>query len=292
MNSAGISCEIRRKWKPRKKKSHKGDFGRVFILAGSEGYTGAAYLAASAALFTGAGLITLGVPQKVYAILARRLAEVMTLPFPSTPSGSFSLRALKPALNFLQNQSVLALGPGLSRNFETQKFAAALVLKNTRPLVLDADGLCAFNNRPELLRKIKAAAIITPHTGEFERLFGLKVSLSDSDRKQKALWAAKTFGIYVVLKGARTVVAAPDGKFFLNSTGNPGLAKGGSGDVLTGMIAALLGQKFSPWDACRFAVYLHGLSADLAVKKTGEASLTARDLIRFLPGAILKIRRI
>lgn len=290
--TGNISSEIRRKWKPRKKKSHKGDFGRVFILAGSEGMTGAAHLAAAAAAKSGAGLVTLGVPQKVYTVLARRQAEVMTRPFPSTPAGTFSLRAVKPVLKFLKSQDVLALGPGLSQHSGTQKFVQKILAKNRLPLVLDADGLNALKGKAGLLKKIKTPVIITPHPGEFARLFGKKVSNSVKDRKQKVLWAAKGFGVYAVLKGSQTVVAHPDGRGYVNQTGNPGLAKGGSGDVLTGIIAALLGQKFTAWDAARFGVYIHGLGADLAVRKTGEASLTATDLIESLPAALLKLRKI
>lgn len=291
-NSSELLRKIRKSWKPRKKNSHKGDFGRVFILAGSEGLTGAAYLTAAAALKTGAGLVTLGVPRKVYTVLARRNAEVMVRPFPSTPAGTFSSAALKPALSFLKSQDILALGPGISQNPQTQKWVRRIILKNDLPAVLDADGLNAFQNNPDLLKKIKKTLILTPHPGEFARLFGKTVSLSEKDRETKAVWAAKTYGVYVVLKGSRTVVAGPKGEIYKNSTGNPGMAKGGSGDVLTGIIAALLGQKFSAWDAACFGVYIHGLSGDLAVRKTGEVSLCASDLIDRLPDAVLKIRGI
>ncbi len=287
-----ISYEIRQKWKPRKRDSHKGSFGKVFILAGSEGYTGAAHLVAAAALKTGAGLITLGVPEKIYKILARREAEIMVRPFPSTSSGSFSSQSVKPVSNFLKTQNILALGPGISTHPETQKWARNILMKNDLPLVLDADGLNALKGDAGFLKKIKTPAILTPHPGEFARLFGKRVSNKDKDRKIKAAWAAKTYGVYVVLKGSRTVVAGPKGDIYINLTGNPGMAKGGSGDVLTGMIAALLGQKMTAWDACRFGVYIHGLSGDLAVRKTGEASLTAGDLINWLPAAIRKVRGI
>ncbi len=291
-NPSELVRKIRKTWKPREKKSHKGDFGRVFILAGSEGLTGAAHLTSATAVKTGAGLVTLGVPRKVYAVLARRSAEVMVRPFPSTPSGAFSSAALKPVLNFLKSQDVLALGPGISQSPETQRWARNVLIKNTLPAVLDADGLNAFRGQPGLLKKIKTPLILTPHPGEFARLFGRKVSSSQKDRETKAVWAAKTYGVYLVLKGSRTVVAGPKGELFINSTGNPGMAKGGSGDVLTGMIAALLGQKFSPWNAARFGVYIHGLSGDLAARKTGEVSLTSSDLIAWLPAAIRKIRGI
>lgn len=292
MSGKKIALEVRKKWKPRFKNSHKGHFGKIFILAGSEGFTGAAHLAAAGALKAGAGLITLGVPRKIYTVLARRQTEVMVRPFPDTSAGSFSLKSMKPVLNFLRSQEILALGPGISQNPETQKLVKLILKKNVLPLVLDADGLNALKNNPEFLKKLKTQVIITPHPGEFYHLFGKKVSDQGNDRKVKASWASKTSGVYVILKGSRTVVAAPDGKIYINMTGNPGMAKGGSGDVLTGIIAALLGQKFSPWDACRFGVYLHGLSGDLAASKIGEASMTASDLIDRLPDAIRKVRGI
>lgn len=285
-----LAREIRSKWKPRRKNSHKGDFGKVCLFAGSKGLTGAAHLASVAALRTGAGLVTLGVPETVYTVLARREAEVMVRPFPATKQGSFSLKALRPALDFLKTQDVLAAGPGLSRNEETMKWLMGLVRGNRLPLILDADAVTALKKSPEVLKYADGRAVLTPHPGEFTNAFGVRVSADAEDRKKKALWAAKKFNVIMVLKGHGTVAASPDGKIYVNKTGNPGMAKGGSGDVLTGMIAALAGQKFSLWDAARFGVYLHGLAGDMAVKKTGEASLLAGDLLDALPAAIKKIR--
>lgn len=285
-----IVQEIRRKWKPRKPTSHKGDFGRIFILAGSRGLSGAAHLAGMGAVRAGAGLVTVGVPEAIYSIVARRELEVMVRPFPATAQGSLAYRALKAILRFLDTQDVLALGPGLSQASETQRLIRKLVEKNTRPLVLDADGLNAFCHHVPNLHRCGSRAVFTPHPGEFARMFGQRPTHALADRKKKVLAAAKNYRATIVLKGYRTVVADPSGKVYVNLTGNPGMASGGSGDVLTGVIAALLGQGFSPYDAARFGVYLHGLAGDLAQKKTGEVSLAARDILACLPDAIRKTR--
>lgn len=282
-----IRKEIRKRWQPRKADAHKGDFGRLFILAGSRGLTGAAYLASLGALRAGAGLITLGVPESIYPILARRHAEVMVRPFPCTQSGELSFAARKPLLEFLSNQDVFALGPGLSQNPNTQKLIRELLQKSSQPLVIDADALNALTDNLEVLKHCCYRAVLTPHPGEFSRLFG-KVDRSDAARRQKAADVAKKYRIHLVLKGHRTVVASPEGKIYVNQTGNPGMASGGTGDVLTGVIAALLAQGFSLWEASRFGVFLHGLAGDLAAKEIGQISLTAGDLLDFLPAAIQK----
>lgn len=284
--------EIRRKWKPRKREAHKGDFGRLLILAGSRGMTGAAHLAAMAALRTGAGLVTLGVPERVYPVLARREAEVMVRPFASTAAGTFALGAARPVLEFLKNQDVFAIGPGLSQNPGTQKFVKKIIRETQVPVVIDADGLNALKGETKILKACRGRAVLTPHPGEFQRVFEKTPGDSGALRKKVASEIAKKFGVILVLKGHRSVVAAPSGEVFVNFTGNPGMATAGTGDVLTGMIAALIGQGFSLWDAARFGVYLHGFAGDLAVKKTGEASLVAGDILDFLPRAIRSIRKI
>ena len=286
-----IVHQIRKEWKPRPSRSHKGDFGKVFILAGSEGLTGAARLSAVGALRAGAGLVTLGVPRKVYSILARREAEVMVRPFASTRAGTLALRAFKPIFDFAKTQDVLAVGPGLSQHFETQELIRRLVSQTRHPLVLDADGLNAFKGHLEVLKYCRRRAILTPHPGEFVRLFGGRLSADDQGRKKRAREAAEKFGVFVVLKGNPTVVASPEGKIYLNRTGNPGMATGGTGDVLTGILAALLGQKFSFWNAARFGVYLHGLAGDMAKRKTGEVSLVAGDILNALADAIKRTVR-
>ena len=265
--SGSLTLEIKRHWKPRKLGAHKGDFGKVFILAGSKGLTGAAYLAASAAVRAGAGLVSLGVPQTVYSVLARRSAEVMTHAYPATKQGSFSYAALHAILKRIRTQDVAAVGPGMSRQPQTQKLIRAVTAKTRLPVVLDADGLNAFSGCPELLKKNKGRIVLTPHPAEFRRLFGGKISDRLQDRIHAAQKAAKKYGLILVLKGHRTVVAATGKKPYVNSTGNPGMATGGSGDVLTGIIAALAAQGLSLWDAARFGVYFHGLAGDLQPSK-------------------------
>ena len=308
-NELNLLQEIREKWRPRPAVSHKGDFGRIFILAGSRGMTGAVHLAAMAALRTGAGLVTLAVPEAVYPVLARREAEVMTRPFPATVAGSFAMRAAKPVLEFLKTQDVLAAGPGLSQIPETQKFLRKVLKENRLRVVIDADGLNALKGNLDVLKFCRARAVLTPHPGEFQRVFGSVIARSSEGatkqsreiaslsrqggiaRNDVASAIAKKFGIILVLKGHHTVVADPAGRIYVNRTGNPGMATGGAGDVLTGMIAALAGQGFSLWDSARFGVFLHGLAGDLAAKKMGEVSLTAGDILSFLPQAIQRVRK-
>jgi len=280
--------KIRKKWKPRKSASHKGDYGRIFIIAGSRGLTGAAHLAGMGALRCGAGLVTVGVPDKVYTVIAKREAEVMVRPFPSTLEGTLAYRSLKPISSFLKNQDVLAMGPGLSQNSQTQKLIYQLAAKSNLPMVIDADGINAFKGKASLLRQCSGRTILTPHPGEFCRVFGGKLSSKDADRKARAKEFARKSGCIIVLKGHRTVVASPSGEVFINSTGNPGMASGGVGDVLTGMIAALIGQKFPLLHAACFGVYLHGLAGDLAAKKVGQVSLVASDVLDYLPAAFRK----
>ncbi len=289
MRDPKIEQEIRNFLKPRPRRANKGDFGRVFILAGSRGYTGAAILTSFAALRAGAGLVTLGCPDKVYPILARRHPEVMVRPFPSTPDGTFSDKGFPEILRFLKNQGVLAIGPGLGHHPATTRLVQRLSIKSPVQLVIDADGLNAFQNKAGLLKRCEMPPVLTPHPGEFVRIFGGKKPESDSERKKRSLEVARSFKLILVLKGYRTVIAAPYGRWVVNPTGNPGMATGGTGDVLTGVIAALIGQGIYPFDAARFGVYLHGLAGDLAARKVGEVSLVAGDLIDFLPEVFQRV---
>ena len=289
MRDPQIEREIRAFLKPRPKSANKGDFGRVFILAGSRGYTGAAMLASFAALRAGAGLVTLGCPDKIYPILARRHPEVMVQPFPSTPAGTLAEKGFSEIFRFLKTQEVLAVGPGLGRHPATARLVQRLAVHSPVQLVIDADGLNAFQGKALLFKRCEMPPVLTPHPGEFVRVFGGKKPGSDPERKRRSLEVAKNFKVILVLKGYRTVVAAPYGRLAVNPTGNPGMATGGTGDVLTGIIAALIGQGIYPFDAARFGVYLHGLAGDLAVRKVGEVSLVAGDVIDFLPQAIQSV---
>lgn len=274
--------------------AHKGDFGRVFILAGSRGMTGAASLAGMGTLRAGAGLVTVGVPETVYRIIAKREFELMVRPLPSTKQGSLSLKGFSEIRRLCAAQDVLALGPGLSQHPATQKLIRKVLSETVLPAVIDADGLNALKGNLKILnkrdrhhyREIQPVPfVLTPHPGEFCRVFGGKLDDSDPVRKKRALEVAQKYAVVMVLKGHRTVIASPGGEVCVNVTGNSGMATAGSGDVLTGMIAALVGQGLSPFEAACFGVHVHGFAGDLAAKKIGPISLVAGDILRWLPEA-------
>lgn len=277
----------------RKPNTHKGDYGHVFVIAGSVGMTGAAYLTAQSALLSGSGLVTLGIPGSLNTILARKLVEVMTRPLPEIKSGSLSIKAFVDIEKFIKTRkvSVLAIGPGLSQNKQTQALVRKIVSKIDLPMVIDADGLNALANHADLLyvKRYACLKIITPHPGEMARLLGISVKDIQKDRKNIAKNIASKYNIIVVLKGYRTVVAEPKGRIYVNDTGNPGMATAGCGDVLTGIIASFLGQGMGPFEAAKIGVYMHGAAGDLAQKQTGQASLKATDLLNKIPKAILSL---
>ena len=251
--------------------------------------SGACYLTSMAALRSGAGLVTVGVPKSLVLPLSRKMTEAMMKGLPETKEGTLSRAAHKQIKLFLKTQDVLAAGPGLSQNSETQAVLRKVISDSTRPMVIDADGLNALKGKINLLQKLKAPAILTPHPGEFVRIFGGSLPKSEPERKKRALETAKKFKIVLVLKGHQTVVTSPKGEVYMNQTGNPGMATGGSGDVLTGIVAAMLGRKIEPFKAACFGVYVHGLAGDLAAKEKGEISLIAGDIIEVLPKAFKKI---
>jgi NAD(P)H-hydrate epimerase len=278
----------------RRPEAHKGDFGHALIVAGSRGKSGAAILAAWGALRVGAGLVTVATPDNILSVVASGLPELMTAPLQDTETGSISLRNLDYGrfAELTKYKTVLALGPGLSTHAETQQFARAVVAETTLPIVLDADGLNAFAGRADELPKRKTALLaVTPHPGEMARLLGCTPRDVQRNRLQAALQAAARWQTFVVLKGYRTIVATPDGRAYVNSTGNPGMATGGTGDVLTGMLAGLTAQfGVAHWGTVlAFGVYLHGLAGDLAAEQVGQASLMASDLIRALPQALQQV---
>ncbi len=280
-----IPQEFKHILKKRNPDSNKGDYGHVFVLAGSSGLTGAAYLCAQAAILSGSGLVTVGIPKSLNCILALKFIEVMTKPLPEAKKQSLSLSALDKILDFSKKADVLAIGPGLSQEPTTQKLIQRLILNIDKPIVLDADGINAISKDVKILNKRKSDIVITPHPGEMARLIKKHVGYIQKNRLKAAKDFAKDFGVVCVLKGYKTVVANPKGDFYINSSGNPGMATAGTGDVLTGIIASLIGQNIAPFDASRLGVYIHGLSGDLAKKEKGEASLIATDILRYLPFA-------
>lgn len=265
--------------------AHKGTFGRVFIVAGSRGMTGAASLSGMAALRSGAGLVTVGIPDAVYRVVARRDPELMVRSLPSTSQGTLALKGFSEIKRLCVAQNVLAIGPGLSQNVATQKLIRKILQTTELQRVVDADALNALKGHLEVLKVCRGRAVLTPHPGEFVRIFGGKLDDSDVLRKKRALEAAQEHGVVIVLKGHRTVIASPEGDCHINTTGNPGMATAGSGDVLTGVISALAGQGRSLFEAACLGAHVHGLAGDLAAKKVGQVSLIAGDILCFLPQA-------
>jgi NAD(P)H-hydrate epimerase len=273
---------------PRSNDSHKGDYGRVLVIAGSRGKTGAAHLTAMAALRSGAGLVSVATPASCQAVVAALGAEYMTEPFDETADGTIAFEAADRLLAW--DADVLAVGPGLGRSPSTAALVHALVERTGVPIVLDADGLNAFaGDADRLAGRDDVDIIITPHPGEMARLTGLSIEEVQAHRLDVARDFATSHRVFVVLKGHRTIIATPDGKSFINLTGNPGMATGGTGDVLTGMIAAWFGQLLDAEAACKLAVYLHGLAGDLAEADEGEVALIAGDVVARLGDAVLEL---
>ena len=268
--------------------SHKGDFGRVLVVGGSVGRTGAAHLSALGALRSGAGLVTVATPKSAASIVAAMAPEYMTLPLEETAAGTIDFTAVERVLDF--QADVIAIGPGLGQDPSTSAFVHAIVERAGVPLVIDADALNAFvGDADRLIGRDGVDVIITPHPGEMARLLGVSIEQVQSDRLEHARDFAAAHRVHVILKGHRTVIAGPEGRSFVNLTGNAGMATGGTGDLLTGMIAAWFGQILDPEGACKLAVYLHGAAGDLAEADEGENALIASDISTRLGDALLEL---
>jgi NAD(P)H-hydrate epimerase len=271
---------------PRPMDSNKGMYGHALIVGGSLGKSGAAAMAGMAALRAGAGLSTVAVPRSVMPSVASFAAELMTEPLPETRAGGIDTAALDKAAELSSAMTVVALGPGIGRQPETFEFVQELVRRVKSPMVIDADGLNAFQGKTELLDGSQRPLVLTPHPGEMSRLTGMSIKAIQADRLNIARKFAREHQLVLVLKGNNTIIALPEGKVWVNPTGNPGMATGGTGDILTGMIVGVIGQM--PDDvagATIAAVYLHGLAGDVAAETMGEHSLTATDLLKGLPVA-------
>jgi NAD(P)H-hydrate epimerase len=282
--------------KPRAAGANKGSFGHVLILAGSMGKTGAAAMAARAALRAGAGLVTVATARSALPIVATFGVEFMTEALPETEDGAISLRALDGQRldKLVAGKTVLAVGPGIGAQPETAEFVRTVVNKYSLPLVLDADGLNAFDGRMDSFRKDVrpiGSTVFTPHPGEMARLTGKTIVEIQAQRVAVAREFSQQFGVTLVLKGFRTLIASPDGQVEVNPTGNPGMAKGGSGDVLTGMVAGLRAQfpTHPVGEVATAAVYLHGMAGDLAAAELGQHSMLAGDLLERIPQAYKKL---
>lgn len=280
--------------RPRELEAHKGSFGHVLILAGSVGKTGAAALAAKAALRAGAGLVTVATPKSAMPIVSALGMEFMTEPLPETGSGTLSVHALDCGRldKLVEGKSVLAVGPGVGNVAETAELIRTVVNRYDIPMVLDADGLNAFAGCINALHSVDKIRVLTPHPGEMSRLTGQKTAEILRRRIEVAREFAREHPVHLVLKGFRTLTAAPDGQVAVNPTGNPGMATGGTGDVLTGLIAGLLAQypMRSVTEVVAGAVYLHGLAGDLAARELGQASMIAGDLLDALPRAFKEVK--
>lgn len=270
-----VTKELVRSWIPKRAKTaHKGDFGRVHILAGSVGYTGAPFFAAQGAVKAGAGLVYLSVPTDIWTIIAVKCNEAMPSPLSNETDEEL--------LGKLNKHDAVLIGPGLGRSKETDARTRFLTKELMPPLVLDADGINAISGHIDVLKARKdRLTVLTPHEGEFQRLLGDKPM--GEDRRTAAEAFARESGCVLVLKGHRTITAFPDGSLYVNTTGNPGMAKGGSGDILAGMMLSLLGQGISPKKAVPAAVWLHGRAGDLCEEELGEYGMTPTDLLRKIP---------
>ncbi len=270
----------------RNKTLYKNRSGQVFVLAGSPGLSGAASLCSEATIRSGAGLAVLGIPAGLNAVMEQKLTEVMTTPLPETAHGSVSFAAKKIIAEKIEWADAVAAGPGLAVTSDTTRLVKWLVKHSRTALVLDADALNCLAGEAELLQSAKASVILTPHAGELARLVGRKREDLLADPVSTVRQVSQELSCILVLKGAPTVVGSPDGDVFINSTGNPGMATGGTGDVLTGVIASLLAQGLQPIDAAVAGVFVHGMAGDIVAKKVGQAGLIASDVVAQLPAAM------
>ncbi len=262
---------------------YKQNFGHVFVLAGSAPMLGASALVALAAMRTGAGLVTCGVPERLNAALQKRISPViMTLPLPQT-QGAFAYRSIATIKKLFSKMDVFAIGPGIGDSAGTRRLVLDLVRQCPKPLVLDAGGLNALEGKAQLLLEAKAVKVLTPHIKEMARLTGYGLAKIINNREKIAAAFAQKYHCVLLLKGNRTLIASPEGKVFVNRTGNAGMATAGSGDVLTGIIAALLGQGVEALEAATFGAYMHGKAGDLAAAQTSKFGMIATDIIEQIP---------
>lgn len=282
--------DVRRTFPKRAVNSHKHSVGKIFALSGSKSMMGAAILCSSSAMRSGAGQVILGLPDTEYVVAAKRTMEVMPLPLLSTKQGTVSLKAVPEILKRIEWSDVLLIGCGMSRNEETQELIRMVIRKCRKPMVIDADALSAISEDLSILKNRRNDNIVlTPHVGEFSRLTRIPSKEIEQNRFTLASAFAKEYGVTVVLKGAPTIVADATGMVSVNSTGNPGMSTAGSGDVLAGIIAALIGQGNTTEDAAVNGVYLHGAAGDAAAANIGEHGMIARDIITLLPSVIRKV---
>lgn len=269
--------------------SNKGTLGSLLCICGSYGMAGAAIMAGKAALRCGIGLLKIAVPKSIYPVCATNILESVYYPLEETSNGIISSKNTDFLLEMCEKSSAVVIGCGLSVCDDAKNLVQSVITNCEKPLVIDADALNCICNKPEILKNLKVPAIITPHPGEMARLLHSTPKTVNSNRENTAIDFAKKFGVVTVLKGAGTIIASPDGEVYINHTGNSGMATGGSGDVLSGIIGSLLAQGASPINAAAAGVFLHGTIGDLAAEKLGKISMLPTDMIDMIPTAYLKL---
>ena len=274
----------------RPRAAHKGTYGHLLLVAGSLGKTGAAALAAAAAMRSGSGLVTVATPVSQQPVVASLVVEAMTEPLPETPARTLALKARDVIVELAAPRDAVAIGPGIGLDEETQQLVRSLIQELRKPLAADADALTALAGHLEALRTAPSVRCLTPHPGEMARMLGARVDDVQRDRIETAREFATRYRVYVVLKGARSVIGTPDGRVFVNPSGNPGMASGGTGDVLTGMLGAFLARGMEPGAALQSSVYLHGSAGDIAAERVGEEALIAGDVVAAIPEAFKRLR--
>lgn len=269
--------------------SNKGTLGSLLCICGSYGMAGATIMAGKSALRCGIGLLKIAVPKSIYPVCATNILESVYYPLEETSNGVISSKNTDFLLEMCEKSSAVVIGCGLSVCDDTKNLVQSVITNCEKPLVIDADALNCICNKPEILKNLKAPAIITPHPGEMARLLHSTPKTVNSNRENTAIDFAKKFGVVTVLKGAGTIIASPDGEVYINHTGNSGMATGGSGDVLSGIIGSLLAQGAAPINAAAAGVFLHGTIGDLAAEKLGKISMLPTDMIDMIPTAYLKL---
>ncbi len=275
----------------RDKNAHKGDFGEVLFIAGASSYFGAPYFSALSFLKAGGGYSRLATPISISSFLANKGSEIVFIPQRETPSGSIALKNKDELLKLSEEVDMVVMGPGISLNKETQELVRQLAQEIKKPLLIDGDGITAISKDIEIIKNRKAETILTPHMGEMSRITKMEISEVNKNKIEVLQRTAKKLGAMIVLKGAHSLIGYPDETVFINMSGNPGMATAGSGDVLTGTIAAMFGLGLSLRDAVRMGVFLHGFSGDLAVADKGEDGITAQDILDYLPATLKRYRQ-
>ncbi len=270
--------------------SHKGDYGKTLFIAGSSNYLGAPYFSALSFLKAGGGLSYLASPRSITNFLATKGSEIVFVPQEETDTGSISLKAAESILDFSQGADLVVMGPGLSLNSETKELARELAKSIQKPLIIDGDGITAISEDTEILKKRTGPTLLTPHPGEMSRIIGKNADEIKQDRISVLSGACRELNSTIILKGAHTLIGFPGGPIFINTSGNPGMATAGSGDVLVGTIAAMCGMGLPLEQGIRMGVFVHGFSGDLSAREIGGDGVTAQDIMEYLPEALLECR--